>query len=269
MTSNPRVTVLITTYNGTPELSDAIESVFRQEYTDYELLIINDGSTDCTSELLSKYNDPRMRIINQSNRGRARALARGLRLARGEYVAILDDDDLMDELRLRRQVEVLEASEDLAAVGSWYAVHQVDRNERRVIRPPTESSALRRCLPRCNPYAHSAVTFRKAEAIAVGGYNEHLGSCIDYDLWVRLAAAGHRLGMIDEVLCTLRRSEELSSFAFSTRERVGYYQTMFQIRLRAASQLDVPAWHYIWPPVMLLKHFFKKDVIPNIQLSTG
>ena len=106
---NPRVTALMSVFNGDKYLSEALESILNQTFTNFEFLIINDGSNDRTEDILKSYDDVRIRIINNDNNmGLAKSLNKGLRIARGEYIARMDADDISLPTRLARQVEFLD-----------------------------------------------------------------------------------------------------------------------------------------------------------------
>ena len=115
----PKLSVIMPVYNGERYLSQAIESILNQTFRDFELLIINDGSTDRSREIAASYADPRIVLTdNERNMGLSRSLNRGIRLARGEYIARQDADDLSHPDRLRRQVEYLERHPDTVLLGT-------------------------------------------------------------------------------------------------------------------------------------------------------
>ena len=120
---NPRITVLMSVYNGEKYLKEAIDSVLSQTFKDFEVLIINDGSIDKTSKILKTYKDPRIRIINnKKNIGLTKSLNKGLKLARGEYIARMDDDDVSKPNRLEKQFEFMEKNSKYAVVGSFIEI---------------------------------------------------------------------------------------------------------------------------------------------------
>src|SRR5262245_21907442 len=123
MRGTPRVTVLIPVYNRVQYVAVAIESILAQHFTNFELLLIDDGSTDGSLEVLRSYTaDPRVRLLrNESNLGIPRTRNKGVALARGEYVAMLDSDDYAYPTRLGRQVDFLDRHPDYALVGTWTA----------------------------------------------------------------------------------------------------------------------------------------------------
>ena len=117
---NPKVTVLMSVYNGEKYLQEAIDSILEQTFKDFEFLIINDGSTDKTGEILESYHDLRIKIINnEKNIGLTKSLNKGLKLARGEYIARQDADDISMPERLEKEVEFLETHQDYAVVGAF------------------------------------------------------------------------------------------------------------------------------------------------------
>lgn len=119
------VSVIIPSYNHAPYIGDAVESVFSQSYTDFELIVVEDGSTDNSLEVLSGFSDPRLKILTQPNQGAHAAINRGLRAATGEYLAILNSDDRYHPLRLEKLVKVLIADRQVGLVGSYIDI--IDR----------------------------------------------------------------------------------------------------------------------------------------------
>ncbi|HKQ33129.1 MAG TPA: glycosyltransferase family A protein, partial [Thermodesulfobacteriota bacterium] len=117
----PKVTVLMTVYNGEKFLNEAIDGILNQTFRDFEFLIINDGSTDGSREIIKSYKDPRINLVdNESNIGLTASLNRGLSLAGGEYIARQDADDISLPERLEKQISILERNPDIALLGSWY-----------------------------------------------------------------------------------------------------------------------------------------------------
>src|SRR4051794_29608800 len=117
----PKVTVLLAVYNGERYLREAIDSILGQTFQDFEFLIINDGSTDSTREIILSYHDPRIRLVdNEDNIGQTRSLNRGLALAAGQFVARQDADDISEPERLASQVAFLEIHPEVVLLGTWY-----------------------------------------------------------------------------------------------------------------------------------------------------
>ena len=206
--THPRVSVLLPVFNGERYVGEALESVLAQSFQDFEVVVIDDGSTDGTPDILRRYagEDPRVRVFRQPNRGLIAALNRGLALCRAPFVARMDADDIALPRRLELQVEVLESEPALAAVGGQ-AVYVDDQG--RVIGqepgiPVGEAEVEQAALVAC-PMLHPTVTFRKEAVEAVGGYPEDAVHAEDYALWARLLEAGYRLRNLAEVLVKVRR----------------------------------------------------------------
>lgn len=191
---NPRVTILMPVYNGQRFLDEAIASVFAQDYDDFELVIVNDGSTDGTAAILEKWAARESRIVVtrlERNSGIPAALNHGLTFARGEYIARHDADDIFVAGRLRAQVAALDADRDVVLVSGRY--HIVDANGRRIatmsrVEPPEVTAYL---LHFSNVVGgHGQVMFRRDLVREIGGYKDEFGLSEDYDLWTRLIVHG-------------------------------------------------------------------------------
>ncbi len=209
----PAVTVLMAVYNAMPYLPATLDSVLNQTFTDFEFLIINDGSTDRSPEVLRSYaaRDSRIRLIERENRGFVPSLNQGLELARGEFLARIDADDLCTPTRLADQVEHLRAHPDCVLVGGF--VQLIDHKDRplRTLRLPIDHADIdRHHLAGHTSIPHPVATFRLAAAKALGGYNPRYESAEDLDLWLRLAEVG-TLHNIPRVLVRYRQHDNSMS----------------------------------------------------------
>ena len=193
----PQISVILCVFNAGTGASDprssrwlreSIESILRQTFTRFELIIVNDGSTDNTAEILSSFSDPRIRIItNERNQGLTVSLNRGLKEARGNLVARIDADDRAAPFRLQRQYEYLTAHPYTALVGSWAEYINEEGVPLRTRKTPALFMRLRYDLLFGNPFLHSSICFRKKEILRAGGYNPTFRHAQDYDLYERLA----------------------------------------------------------------------------------
>lgn len=218
----PRVTVLMTVYNGLPYLPEAVESVLHQTVEDVELLIIDDASTDGSIECVRRFSDPRIRLVcNERNLGQARSLNRGLELARAPYVARLDQDDVCLPDRLQRQVTFLEQRPEVAVVGTWvYYVSPAGRKMRIVgMRIDDRGAFLGALLTYATPFGHPTVMFRRDVVRGLGGYDPSFAPCEDYALWSRLARQRHGAVVIPRPLLMLRlHDRQQSQLALAAQE---------------------------------------------------
>ncbi len=212
MTPPPVVSVLLPVRNGLPYLPVAVESVLQQTFTNLEVLIIDDGSTDGTAAWLQTLTDPRVRHLTPSTPGLASALNTGLAAARGRYVARQDADDWSAPDRLARQVAWLEARPDVDVLAT--TVSFVDEAGRAVESVWTETvrtqwdaavtpAQIAGLMPLTCCIFHATVLARTAVLREAGGYDQATVPAEDYDLWLRLLPA-RRIARLPEALYTVR-----------------------------------------------------------------
>ena len=197
------VTVLLPVYNGGDHLATAVASILGQTHEAFELLVIDDGSTDGTADLLAGLTDPRVTVVTQPNRGLVATLNKGLSLARHDLVARMDADDVSHPRRLELQVDFLTADPGVVAVGCCYEVVD-DGGVVAQVHTAADPPYLRRQLFFRNVLPHAGMMFRRSAVVAVGGYRD-VGPVEDYDLWARLSA-GHELASLPDVLLSYRLS---------------------------------------------------------------
>jgi glycosyltransferase involved in cell wall biosynthesis len=168
----PRVSVLMTIYNPGPYLAPAIESLLAQTSRDFELIAVEDGSCDGTLDVARRYaGDPRVRLIEcPQHIGRVPALNLALKEARAEYAAILDADDIAHPERLEREAALLDACPQTVLVASHARYIDAAGNVTGTHTPPTDPGELREALAYTNPFPHSSIMYRRAAALAAGGY---------------------------------------------------------------------------------------------------
>jgi len=206
MTDSPAVTVLMPVYNAERFVKQTVESVLAQTFRDFEFLIINDGSTDRSLEILQDFaqRDARIRLVSRPNTGYVVALNEGLEKARGELLARIDADDLADPRRLELQVARMRAEPQLVALGSnAWAMDEDGRMLGDYDVPLTHEEIEANHLKGSSSIHHPAVMLRPEALKRVGGYRRQFMPCEDFDLWLRLAEVG-RLANLPEKLLTKR-----------------------------------------------------------------
>lgn len=197
-------------YNGAKYLREAVDSVLNQTFTDFEFIIVNDGSTDTTADILSSYTDPRIKIItNTKNLGLTKSLNIGLKIARGEYIARQDADDISLLHRLSTQHGFMKKHPHLAALGGW--AEFIDSHNRITgsRRPPTNPDIIKFSLISFhNAAIHPTLMLRLSAIKQVGFYNEKFVLAQDFDLCSRLALNGFIIQNLPKIFIQKRRHSE-------------------------------------------------------------
>jgi glycosyltransferase involved in cell wall biosynthesis len=205
MSLNPTVSVVLSVRNGGPDLPKALETILNQTFSDFELIAINNGSTDGTREFLDQIADPRVRVYHQEDKGLAAALNRGISLARGRYIARQDHDDLADPSRIAKQVEFLDTHPEYGLVGTRAEIWVGDKPSGRFHDHPADDDILRFDLLFNNPFVHSSVMIRKSALDHVGVYTTDPARQPpeDYELWSRISRH-YRVANLTERLTVYR-----------------------------------------------------------------
>ena len=206
----PKVTVLMPVYNTAGFLKEAIESILTQTYRDFELIIINDGSTDDSQRVIESFNDPRIKVIrNEQNIGIIKSRNKGLLLAQGDFIANMDSDDVSQPTRFEKQVKFLEQHQEVAIVATRLSL--VDKEGKIQGNWPddvncTTIEAIKRSLPKVNCIGQPTVMMR-ADVVKPITYNENFLFNEDWGLWLTLLAEGHVIAKLDEALLNYRIHE--------------------------------------------------------------
>lgn len=233
---NPKVSVLMPVYNAELFIKEAIESVLKQTYTDWELIIADDGSTDTSIEIAESFADQRIRIErDKENRGIVFARNRVLTLARGEYIAWLDADDISLPDRLQTQVNFLDAKADIGLVGTW--IELIDQSGTRTgvaWKNRTKPENISAALLFGNQFTNSSVMIRKS-VLPSDPYRYECATseAEDYDLWIRLAQTT-KLATIQKILVQYRTHATGATQRGEAREK-----RVRMIMTRNLSQLGV------------------------------
>lgn len=219
----PMVTVLMSVYNGERFLKEAIDSILNQTFTDFEFLIINDGSTDRSVEIIESYEDPRIRLINnEKNLKLIASLNKGISLARGKYIARMDCDDVSMPDRLEKEVNFLENSLDYGLVGTYYTVIDGEGKDQYNVSYPSSNELIKLFLSLNCPLAHGSIMGR-TELFKQNLYGSEESYAVeDYELWTRMSKVT-KIHNIPEYLFKYRIYGE--SFS-DTKTQLMYNQTL-------------------------------------------
>ncbi|PMD04964.1 glycosyltransferase family 2 protein [Brevibacterium paucivorans] len=229
----PTVSIVISTKNRAHYLSDAIQSVLAQTVTNWELLIIDDGSTDETKKVVEQYEDSRIRYFYQASSGLAKARNFGTSMAQGDYVAVMDDDDLMLPDRLESSLETISAGV-LGAYGGWI---DFDESTCEITPHQAKPASLSHLLYTGSVYLHPTLLIRRDVLLAVG-YREFIRSGSDYDLAVRLQRAGVKLKHCGKyVLMRRRHPGQVTSTDSDIQKGSGRWASFFGLGHRSWKEI--------------------------------
>jgi glycosyltransferase involved in cell wall biosynthesis len=202
----PKVSVIIPTYNSASYVVEAVDSVLAQTYQDFEILVIDDGSTDNTADVIKKY-DGRVRYIPQHNGGVAAARNNGIAESKGEYIAFLDADDTWFPSKLELQMAAIAERADARLCYSAFLSVTADLKPIGIRRSERWGTALEDLLLHGNVIGSICTVIAEASLLkSSGGFDRALSQCADWDMWVRLAAKSE-FAYIDEPLVTYRQHD--------------------------------------------------------------
>lgn len=232
--SSPNISVIVPAYNTEKYIRTAIESILNQSYEDFELIIIDDKSSDNTKKIIESYALKDSRVIAVSNKDNLKisaTLNKGLAMARGRYIARMDADDKSLPLRLEKQFQFLESNRDVVLVGASINVCDSDLKKINVRRYNVNNESIRKNIFRYGQFCHPVVMLRADAIRAAGGYNTNLYDAEDYDLFFRLGNQGS-MANLDDVLLNYRTSKTSVSASRAKRQEL---LTLY-VRVKAVSE---------------------------------
>jgi len=215
MNKRPLVSIILPTYNREKYIKRAINSALNQTYKNLELIIIDDSSNNKIANIIFKIKKADSRVIyirNESRLGFVKSLNKGIRMAKGKYIARLDSDDFWcDQKKLEKQVNFLENHPDYVLVGGRRIV--IDKTGKELFRCllPENDEEIRRTILFDSPFVHGANIFRKNVYELVGGYDEQLNYCEDWDLWLRMGKLGKMYNFQDYFVHYLQAKQNRSN----------------------------------------------------------
>jgi glycosyltransferase involved in cell wall biosynthesis len=236
----PQVSVVTSVYNGEAYLEECVNSILNQTFQDFEYIILNNGSTDRTPEILKSYSDPRLRIIHQENLGVPKSLNKGISLCRTDLMAHLDADDYVQPQWLEKHIEFMIQNPDVVICSSRYEELFNGKLYPQSFPLIENDHKIRKSLCFMNPIPHSFTTIRKPSLLKAGGYDPKLIIAHDYDLWIRLLeeGKGHNL---NETLGVCR----IHTASFSSKKERTMVKEVFQVQWRAYRKLGGSFWKMV------------------------
>ena len=262
---SPQITILLPTYNRADSLPRAIDSVFAQMLKDWELIIVDDSSTDGTAAILDEAarRDPRVRVIRNAHSdyasvGITKVLNQGLAVARGKYIARLDDDDYwIDDRKLEKQAAYLDAHPDCMVVGGGVVVVDGKGHERYRYFKKEADGEIRKTALAANPFSHTTVMFRTEVARACGGYRARYAE--DWDLWLSMGMRG-KLYNFREYFTAYTMNDLNKSFLHQRAQTRCILQFVARHRREYPNflrgyLLNLGQYLYTWLPIGVRKYF--------------
>jgi glycosyltransferase involved in cell wall biosynthesis len=237
----PKISVIIPAYNAMIYLPETIANVLEQTYTDFEIIVVNDGSTDEIEEWITSFHDERVKFISQANLGLAGARNTGIKASQGEYLAFLDADDLWESTKLAKQVRVLDSHPEVGLVYTWVAHIDEQRNSTGrlgVINSQHEGNLWQE-LTKGNLVECGSVAMVRRDCFEkCGVFDDNLGSFVeDWDMWLRIARI-YQFGVVKEPLVCYR--QVTSSASRNWREMAKSYQLVIEKAFFTVAWEDLP-----------------------------
>lgn len=202
---SPSLSIILPVKDGMPYLVEALDGLWGQTFRGFEVLVIDDGSRDATSDYLRSVTDPRLRVVrNETSRGIGGSLNQGVALATTALIGRQDSDDVSLPQRLELQVEFMASHPECLVVGTQAQMIDATGNDLGpYLTPPTDELARKEQVLQESPFVHGSVLMRREHVVALGGYRPRVGRAEDFDLWLRMAERG-RLANLPDVLYQYR-----------------------------------------------------------------
>ncbi len=244
-----KISVIISVYNSAPYLEEALESILNQTFNDFELLIIDDKSTDGSRKILKKIKDKRVRVFyNKKRLGLTKNLNKLFKISVGEYIARMDSDDVAHPERLELQANYLDNHPHIAIVGTWADIIGPDGKKIGEIKQPKEDHLIRESMIKFSPFVHPSIMFRKSLKKDVGFYDDSFSTAQDYEFFARILVK-HRGANIPRKLMKYRWDMD-NSVGFTTGKSQEW--NALRARFRMLFRYGWPLWQivYLWRPVL-------------------
>jgi glycosyltransferase involved in cell wall biosynthesis len=264
MAELPKVSIIVPAYNVAPYLGETLDSVLAQTRTDYEVVLVNDGSTDATAQIVEQYRERfagKLLYVWQENRGLAAARNTAIRAARGQYVALLDSDDVWLPGYLASMLGLLEADPALDIVfpnAIFWGSPQYNGRDFQSVFPPNPPITMDKLLGR-ESSIFGLATMRREMVLAAGGYDEALRASEDFDLWLRLLQRGCRFGYAVEPLVKYRyRADSLSNTGITHyQNRMKVFEKMLTAAETTPAQRAIAAREFNESEATLNWHLYR------------
>ena len=258
-----KVSIVLSAYNSEKFLERAVHSILDQSLQDFELILMDDGSTDKTRVHIERLATMDMRIIpvfSKENIGLTSNLNKGIKMAKADYIARMDADDIALPSRLQQQCDFLDRNPDIDILGSA-AIDIDERGEQLQLRTSPElHNEIIRLLPKVNPMIHSTVMFRKKSLEQISYYNESYRTTQDYEMWFRAAGHGLKFHNLKDVLLYYRIDKN-----YHKRKSLTYRLYDCKLRLQGFRHIDLPYYKYYYSAIPLILGLLPGSIYDKIK----
>lgn len=255
----PKISVVMPAFNEERTIERAIKSILEQTYENFEFIIVDDGSTDKTDEVLDKFIDTRIKIVtNKFNIGVTKSMNIGIRASKGKYIARMDADDYCFPERIERQLEFLEAHPSIAVLGTACYLKDSIRGEEFVRVFPLEDSDIKKEMAKYISICQGSVMMRRQAVVQAGLYNEEYSDIEDLELWTRMGVK-YKFANLEMPLYVYDLRQETSFFhnRYSPVER---NLKLVKLSIRAIRRFNLPIYYYVFPVSRLLYPFLPRFI---------
>lgn len=257
-----KISVVMAAYNAEKYLKEAMDSILGQTYDDFELIVIDDKSSDASGQILKDYaaRDSRVVVLeNQENMGLTKSLNKGLKVAKGEYIARMDADDISVPDRFEKQVVFLDSHPDHSFVSCIGRYIDEDGKEEQLRLFPETNEEIYAMMPKVDAVMHPGVMFRREDIRKIGDYCEDFRVVQDYDLWFRGMAAGYKFYNIQEPLVLFRRND-----SYNTRKSKAYRMVDYRVRKKGYKINKIPLHKRVYLVVPLALAYIPPKVMDKL-----
>ena len=258
-----KVSVVMSAYNCEKFLVESLDSLLQQSFSNFELILFDDGSNDNTRNIIIEYAGKDIRIIpvfNDQNMGLTANLNRGIKLSKGTYIARMDADDISLPERFEKQIRFLDNHPDIDLLGTGSIDIDEFGNETQLRTVPEKHKEIISLLPKANPMTHSSVMFRKMSFEKINFYNESYRTTQDYEMWFRAAGSGLKFHNLNEVLLKYRMDDN-----YASRKSFMYRLYDCKLRLLSFKYIKLPYYKYYYAFIPIILGLIPKRLYPSIK----
>ena len=258
-----KVSVVMSAYNCEKFLVESLDSLLQQSFSNFELILFDDGSNDNTRNIITEYAGKDIRIIpvfNDQNMGLTANLNRGIKLSKGTYIARMDADDISLPERFEKQIRFLDNHPDIDLLGTGSIDIDEFGNETQLRTVPEKHKEIINLLPKANPMTHSSVMFRKISFEKINFYNESYRTTQDYEMWFRAAGSGLKFHNLTEVLLKYRMDDN-----YASRKSFMYRLYDCKLRLLSFKFIKLPYYKYYYAFIPIILGLIPKRLYPTIK----